>query len=183
MPKDRSSRAQATALALLEQLSGKKLDWDDLSEEIKSKFGPYLEESSQKPETRMRETMEAIAANANLRWSADSPGGHPYAARLDGQLFNGRDRIAVVELEARNQKQVRGALLDLMTYPAAKKVLVIGASIVVRDPNETKKHIKEQVLPVLSQKLGINEEIGIFTERELKESPRGLLSFLGMNVE
>jgi hypothetical protein len=49
---ERRSRAQGTALAWLEQLSGKRLDWNTLPEEIKSRFEPYLEELSQKPETR-----------------------------------------------------------------------------------------------------------------------------------
>ncbi len=167
---ERRSSAQRRVLAWLEQLSGKKLDWDTLPEEIKSRFASYLEEFSQKPEKRMRKTMGTVAASVKLRWTPDSPCSHPYNARLDGQLFDGRDRVAVVELEARNQKQIRGALLDLMSYPAGKKLLVIGVSEVVIDPDEVKKHIKEQVIPALSRKFGFNEEIGVFTERELKET-------------
>jgi hypothetical protein len=179
---DRKSRAQARVLAALEQLAGRKLEWSTLPEEIKSKCEPLLEEFSQKPESRMRKTMEAIAAGAGLRWTPDSPPSHPYDAQLDGQLFKGRERIAVVELEARVAKQVRGALVDLITYPTGKKLLVIGASEAVKDPTEVKRHIKEQVLPVLSRKYALEAEVAVFTERELKDEPRILAEFLGLSA-
>jgi hypothetical protein len=179
---ERRFRAQARVLAWLEQIAGRKFDWNTLPEEVKSKFEPFLEEFSYKPELRMRKTMEAVAANAKLRWTPNSPPNHPYEAVLDGQLFNGRERIAVVELEARVPKQVRGALLDLMTYPAGKKLLVIGVSEAVIDPEEVKRQIKERVLPVLSQKFNLNEDIGVFTERELNVAPEGLVQFLGLNA-
>ncbi len=116
-PEERRSDAQDTILAWLEPVLHKKVDWDSLPDDFRSRFEPYLEEMSHKPETRMRETMEAIAANVKLRWTPHSPPGHPYDAQLDGQLFNGSERIAVVELESRTPKQVRGALLVLMKYP------------------------------------------------------------------
>lgn len=181
-PEERRSHAQHRILGLLEQISHKKLDWDTLPEEIKSIFESYLEEISQKPETRMRKTMDAVATRAKLRWTPDSPPNHPYGALLDGQLFNGRECVAVVELEARNPKQIRGALLDLMSYPAGKKLLVIGFSEVVIDADEVKKHIKEKVIPVLSHKLALNEDIGVFTERELKKAPDSLVRFLGLRA-
>src|SRR5580704_18083104 len=36
------------------EVTGRKLDWNALSEDIKSKSEPYLEEFSQKPEVRER---------------------------------------------------------------------------------------------------------------------------------
>ena len=99
---ERRLRAQRRVLAWLEQISGKKLDWNTLPQELKSKFEPYLEEYSQKPEVRMRKTMETVAADANLKWTSECPTDHPYNARLDGQLLAGRERVAIVELEARN---------------------------------------------------------------------------------
>jgi len=42
---------------------------------------------------------------------------------------------------------VRGALLDLVTYPAAKRLLVIGASDAVADPHTVKMDSKENVIP------------------------------------
>jgi hypothetical protein len=68
-----------------------------------------------------------------------------------------------------------------MTYPTGKKLLVIGASEAVIDPEEVKKQIKGQVIPVLSQKFTFNEEIGVFTERELKATPGILSEFLGLS--
>jgi hypothetical protein len=43
--------------------------------------------------------------------------------------------------------QVRGALLDLVTYPATKRLLVIGASDAVADPHMVKMDSKENVIP------------------------------------
>ncbi len=179
---ERRQEAQSTVLALLEELLHQKVDWDKLPADLRAKFEPYLEEMSAKPEVRMRKTMDSLAASLGLKWRADSPSGHPYQARLDGQLFDGRERIAVVELEARNPKQIRGGLLDLLTYPKCRKLLVIGASVVVTDPVEVKRQIKEQVIPVLSQSFARSQEIGVFTERELKEAPGILSEFLGRSV-
>jgi hypothetical protein len=179
---ERRSDAQHTILAWLEPLLHKKVDWNSLPDDFKSRFEPYLEEMSQKPEVRMRKTMEAVASSARLRWTPASPPGHPYDAQLDGQLFHGRERIAVVELEARIPKQVRGALLDLMTYPRGKKLLIIGVSDAVIDPEEVKKQIKEQVIPVLSRKFNLSEDIGVFTERELKQAPQILGQFLAVSA-
>jgi hypothetical protein len=81
---DRRSRAQARVIAALEEVTGRKLDWKALSEDIKSKTELYLEEFSQKPEVRMRKTMEVVAAITGMRWAANSPSDHPYKARLDG---------------------------------------------------------------------------------------------------
>jgi len=179
-PRDRRARAQSRILRALEQLAGKKLDWETLPDDLGAKLESIVEDFSQKPERRMRSTMSTVAENLRLRWSADSPSGHPYDARLDGQLYAGRNRLAVVELEARTPKQVRGALLDLITYPVVRKVLVIGVSEAVLDPDAMKKHITEQVLPTLCQKLSFNEEIGIFTEAELRKAPQELSKFLGL---
>jgi len=90
----RRAEAQETVLAWLEQAPHKKVGWDTLPADLREKFEPYLEEMSCKPEVRMRETMRTLAASVGLRWSTVSPAGHPYQARLDGQLFNGRERVA-----------------------------------------------------------------------------------------
>jgi hypothetical protein len=44
--------------------------------------------------------MTIAAETLGLRWTSDSPPGHPYGAQLDGQLFKGGARLAVVELAA-----------------------------------------------------------------------------------
>jgi hypothetical protein len=75
----------------------------------------------------------------------------------------------------------RGSLLDLITYPTGRKLLVIGVSEVVIDAEEVKRQIKERVIPALSQKFTFNEEIGVFTERELKGDPMILAKFLGLS--
>lgn len=183
---ERRLRAQNKVIAYLEQMCHQKripyqkpLDWNTLPQGVKSIFEPFIEEFSQKPELRMRQTMKDIAARVNLRWTTHSPK-HPYGARLDGQLFAGRDCVAVVELEAKNLKQIRGALLDLVTHPASKKILVIGISGGFADTNAAKRHIQERVIPLLVRKLGVKQEIGVFTERELKETPTALALFLGV---
>ena len=175
---EKRARAQRTVLTALETLVGKKLEWDTLPEDVKSKLEPSVEEFSQKPELRMRKSMETVAAKVGLRWTSDWPSDHPYESHLDGQLFAGKERVAVVELEARVPKQVRGALLDLVCHPARKRILVIGVSDAVSDPEAVKEHITERVMPTLSHVFGFKEEIGVFTERELMEAPEKLAAFL-----
>jgi hypothetical protein len=179
-PDDRRARAQEAILRVLEKHTGKKINWDNLPADFKRNLEPYVEDLSQKPELRMQNTMNSLAERLRLRWSSDSPSGHPYDARLDSQLLAGSDRLAVVELEARIAKQVRGALLDLITHPAGRKLLVIGASKAVPNPEEVKKHITERVLPALQHKFHFNEEVGVFTESELREAPERISSFLGL---
>jgi hypothetical protein len=180
LPDDRRARTQERILRVLEKHTGKKIDWDNLPEDFKRNLEPYVGDLSQKPELRMQNTMNSLAVRLRLRWSSDPPSGHPYDARLDGQLLAGSDRLAVVELEARIAKQVRGALLDLITHPAGRKLLVIGASEAVPNPEEVKKHITERVLPALQHKFHFNEEVGVFTESELREAPKRVSSFLGL---
>ena len=80
----------------------------------------------------------------------------------------------------RVQMASSGALLDLITHPAGRKLLVIGASEAVPNSEEVKRHITEQVLPALQHKFHFNEEIGVFTESELREAPERVSSFLGL---
>lgn len=39
------------------------------------------------------------------------------------------------------------------------------------DPHAVKMESKENVIPLFSQKCALNQDIGVFTERELKEAP------------
>jgi hypothetical protein len=87
--------------------------------------------------------------------------------------------VAVVELGAKNRKQVDGALFDLLTHPEPRKVLVIGRSKAVRYPKLLKAEIVQKVIPVLQSILKVPVEIGIFTEAELKLDASGLGRFIG----
>jgi hypothetical protein len=90
---ERRSPAQGTVLAWVEQLLHKKVKWESLPADAKLKFEPYLEERSCKPEVRMRKTMETVAATLKMRWSTDSPSGHPYEVKgFDHRCINRRDR-------------------------------------------------------------------------------------------
>jgi hypothetical protein len=114
-----------------------------------------------------------------LQWNGRKPADHPFRAELDGALLRDGRRVAVVELETRVRKQIDGALLDLLTHPERKKVLVIGSSKAVPYPAQLKKQIAEQVLPVVQSLLKNPAEIGVFTESELKLNPTVLADFIG----
>jgi hypothetical protein len=125
----------------------------------------------------MRKTMDRVCKVLGLEWSNEKPTGHPYAANLDGQIFQHGTRLGVVELEAKNDKQIRGALLDLLTYPGGSKVLVIGSGAQC-DPPKAARRISE-VLPSLTP-LVAQSKLGVFTEYELEQDPRVLGQFLGL---
>jgi len=131
-------------------------------------------------EPRMRSTMRLVAKVTGLHWDDSSPSDHPFRARLDGALMRNGRRVAVVELEAKNRKQIDGAMLDLLTHPECKKVLVIGRSKAVPYPQQLKVEMVEKVLPVLKSLLRTEPQIGVFTEAELKLDPTALSKFLGI---
>jgi len=134
-----------------------------------------IEEASEEPEDRMRRTMKDISEALHLSWSDEFPTDHPYEAELDGQIFNGNKRVAVVELEAKNNKQVRAALLDLLTHPDCNKMLVLGNAAAC-DPPKAATHIRK-VLGLLSPLVG-ESRVAVFTEAELKQEPGILGRFL-----
>lgn len=150
------------------------------SPEEKEEIVTLLSDLSKKPEKRMRNTIENVAQSLDLTWSESYPPDHPYKAQLDGQLFHRGRRVAVVELESRTPKQVRGAILDLITHPEIVKILVIGRSKAVPDPKKQKKELTERVLPILQSLLKNEASLGIFTEQELKNEPKVLESFIGL---
>jgi hypothetical protein len=162
----------------------------DLRENLKTAYGTDLgpdlgswpaqlrkpiEEASEEPENRMRRTMKDIAEALHLSWSDEFPTDHPYEAELDGQIFNGNKRVAVVELEDKNNKQIRAALLDLLTHPHRNKMLVLGGAAAC-DPPKAAAHIRK-VLGLLSALVG-ESRVGVFTEAELKQEPGILGRFL-----
>ncbi len=173
-----------------------KLTSEQLKEFLKEIQGPpvlkkFLEErledllepkslDDETAEPRMRRTMETVARTIEVQWSDEPPAGHPYGAQLDGSVSHGGKRIGVVELEAKNPKQVRGALLDLLSHPERKKILVIGRSKAVPDPRELKEQVMEEVLPVLQELLASPPDIQLFTEAQLMREPSLLAQFLGL---
>jgi len=134
----------------------------------------------EKHEPRMQAVLADVARASGLQWSSDSPLDHPFHARLDGTLIHHGKRVAVVELETKNRKQIDGSLLDLVTHPEPKKILVIGRSKVVPFPSQLKKEILQDVLPVLQSLLKVQADIGVFTESELRLSPNVLAQFIGL---
>ncbi len=131
-------------------------------------------------EPRMRATMSSVAKAVGLQWDDRTPSDHPFHARLDGALMHSGIRVAIVELEAKNRKQIDGALLDLLTHPEPRKVLVIGRSKVVPYPSKLKREIVDKVLPVLQRLLKDPAEIGVFTESELRLDATLLAQFIGI---
>jgi hypothetical protein len=119
--------------------------------------------------------MRTICETLHLRWSNVSPADHPYQAELDGQIFKGDVRLAVVELVAKNNKQIRGDLLDLLTYPAVNKILVVGSAAAC-DPAKATTHARK-VLDLLSPLVRENRA-AVFTENELSQDPSILGKFL-----
>jgi hypothetical protein len=163
----------------LEAKSGEKIDLNSLSADLRKQIDQLASKDTEEPQKRMRGTMAEAAKAIGLRWSEDHPADHPYGAELDGQIFNGKTRIAVVELEAKNAKQVRGALLDLVLHPERKKILLLGRSVVC-DPSEVETNIR-QVLSLLSPLMD-GSRVAIFTEDDLKNNPAKLADFLsGLN--
>jgi hypothetical protein len=134
-----------------------------------------IEEACKEPEKRMRKTVSNVCEILHLRWSSEFPIDHPYQARLDGQIFTGNKRLAVVELEAKKDKQIRGALLDLLTHPEPNKVLVLGRSAVC-DPPRAAANVRK-VLKLLSGLIG-QPAVEVFTEDELRRNPDLLGQFL-----
>ncbi len=134
-----------------------------------------IKQSAKEPEDRMRQTMGSICEALHLRWNDEFPTDHPYRAELDGQIFKGDACLAVVELEAKNNKQVRGALLDLLTHPAVNKILLLGTSAVC-DPPKAVVHARK-VLGLLSPLVG-QSRVAVFTEDELMQDPSILGRFL-----
>lgn len=134
----------------------------------------------EKHEIRMQAVMVSAARASGLEWTSDCPTGHPFRARLDGALLFGGKRVAVVELETKNRKQVDGALLDLLTHSEPKKVLVLGRSKTLPYPSQLKTEILEEILPVLQKLLKVPAEIGVFTESELRLRPNVLAEFVGV---
>src|SRR5258707_167081 len=123
----RKEMARQAIGELLKSKFGKEIDLESLPTEQREPIEKLLAEASGDPEPRMRKTMDGVCKILGLDWSNEKPPGHPYAANLDGQIFRQGARLAVVELEAKNDKQIRGALLDLLACPEASKVLVIGS--------------------------------------------------------
>lgn len=134
----------------------------------------------EKHEPRMQAVLVKAATEIGLQWTSDSPTDHPFNARLDGALLLKGKRIAVVELETKNRKQIDGAVLDLLAHPETKKVLVLGRSKTVPYPSMLKTEMVEKVLPVLQTLLKVQMDIGIFTESELRLHPNDLAEFLGI---
>jgi hypothetical protein len=130
-------------------------------------------------EPRMTATMSAVAKAVGLQWDDRRPSDHPFGAELDGALLRNGKRVAVVELETKNRKQIDGALLDLLTHPEPRKVLVIGRSKAEPYPKQSKLKIVEKVLPAIQSLLKVPMEVGVFTESELKLNPSLLVQFIG----
>jgi len=130
-------------------------------------------------ELRMRECIDKAAKAVGLRWSATSPVDHPFGARLDGSLWLDKKRVAVVELEAKNRKQIAGALLDLLTHPESNKILLVGRSK-TEMANQLKKKLVTEVLPTVQALLKVPAAVAIFTETELHFRPKLLSDFLGL---
>jgi hypothetical protein len=143
------------------------LDWEQASE------------LPERHESRMRTSMGKAASALGLRWDKESPTDHPFGAKLDGALWLDRKRIAVVELEAKNRKQIDGSLLDLLTHPENKKVLVIGRSK-MGPPKLLTDKILGEVLPTIQALLKTPADIGIFSETQLNFRPELLRRFLGL---
>ena len=120
-------RKELATQAIGELLKSKGIDLDSLTPDQRDPVEKLIAEASGDPEPRMRRTMERVCRVLGVDWSNEKPTGHPYAANLDGQIFQHGTQLAVVELEAKNDKQIRGALLDLLTYQECNKVLVIGS--------------------------------------------------------
>lgn len=139
---------------------------------------------SEKPQLRMRKVMSEAARVNGLRWSAGVPSGHPYHARLDGALFQNGKPIAVVELAANDRKQAVSALVDLLVHPTPKRILVIGRtrSKKTHSAMKVKKEIVEDVLPALRQLMARPPDVGVFTEAELRLTPKLLGEYLGLPV-
>jgi hypothetical protein len=138
-------------------------------------------ESNTKPQDRMRITMEKTAQAIGLEWQHGSPSDHPYGAELDGVLLRDGEQVAVVELEAIDAKHARAALLDLLTYPKGRKLLVIGRSKRATgsdNPASLCNNLRRSVLPAVAQVLASKPDIGIFTELELRFNPDVLRQFL-----
>ena len=97
--------------------------------------------------------MERVCKVVGLEWSNEKPTGHLYAANLDGQILHHGTRMAVVELEAKNDKQIRGALLDLLTYPEGSKVLVIGSGVQCNPPKAVPRirRVLQLLVPLVGQ--------------------------------
>ena len=134
-----------------------------------------VEDASSEPQTRMRRSLSNVTQTLDLRWSNEFPADHPYGAQLDGQIFNGTRRLAVAELLAKNDKQNRGDLLDLLTHPERNKILVLGHAAKC-DPVKAAAHIRK-VLALLSPLVG-QSKVGVFTEDELNQNPAILGQFL-----
>jgi len=122
---------------------GKEVSLDALPPDLREALDKAIQNDAEIPEQRMRRTMRRVAEGIGLRWDDDHPSNHPYRAELDGQLYRERTLVAVVELETKNPKQIRGALIDLIAYPEAKKILVIGESRVIRDAKKMKSEVLE----------------------------------------
>ena len=164
---------------ILGELQGSPVLKTFLEERLEDLLEPKsLDDETAEP--RMRRTMDTVAKTIEAQWNDEPPADHPYGAQLDGSLSRGGKRIAVVELEAKNPKQVRGALLDLLSHPERKKILVIGRSKVVPYPRELKEQILQEVLPVLQKLLAIPPDIQLFTEAQLMREPSLLEQFLGL---
>jgi hypothetical protein len=134
-----------------------------------------------KPEDRMRTTMEKAAEAVGLRWRHGAPSDHPYGAEPDGALLRDEEQIAVVELEAIDAKHARAALLDLVTYPRGRKLLVVGRSKRATgsdNPARLCNNLRRNVLPAVGQALVSKPDIGIFPELGLRFNPDVLKQFL-----
>lgn len=147
------------------------LDLSSVPPEIRK----LVEEAIREPEDRMRRTMKDVAEVLHLRWSDEFQTDHPYGAQLDGQIFDGAKRVAVVELLAKNDKQNRGDLLDLLAHRERNKILVLGCSAKC-DPLKAVAHIRG-VLGLLAPLVG-KSSVAVFTEDKLKQNPGILGPFL-----
>jgi len=138
----------------------------------------------QKPEPRMKETMNQACQAIKASWHEPRTA-HPFA-NLDGAISCSGKQLAVVELEAKIPKQVRGALLDLLGYPGEERrilVIGIGGAEDAENPMKTKRGIQQKVLPTLERLLGVRlPDVGIFTEAELRREPNRLARFLDLSL-
>jgi len=137
--------------------------------------------SDTEPQDRMRTTMNRVAELSGVQWKHDPPADHPYGAKLDGVLLRGGKQIAVVELEAIDAKHARAALLDLLTYPRGRKLLILGRSKRATgcdSPARLREDIEKKVLPALGRVFASKPCVGIFTELQLRSNPDILKGFL-----
>jgi hypothetical protein len=153
-----------------------------LNREQQEEIRQTLLDLQERPEPRMSATMSHAATALGWEWAQRSPADHPYGAQLDGELRVSGRRLGVVELESSGAKRIRAALLDLLAYPDAPRVLVIGTSggNVSRGlrPAQLKNQMTKEVIPAIGRMTGLIGSVGVFTETEISQHPEGLRDWI-----